>query len=118
MSENRDKPAPVTDGALNSFLTSQKREARHVLTELLAVRGLMPLLMKSRNGDSWTPTEKSELIAQLRRLSRISPYLLFLLVPGSALMLPAYAWWLDRRRETRPEQPRPGPASAPDSLRP
>ena len=28
------------------FVDSQKREARHVISELLAVRGLMPLLMK------------------------------------------------------------------------
>lgn len=108
----------AANSVLDRFLSTQKREARHVLTELLAMRGLMPLLMKSRNGESWTPAEKSELIVQLRRLSRLSPYLLFLLVPGSALLLPAYAWWLDRRRDTRPEQPRPEPASAPDSLRP
>ena len=27
--------------------------------------------------------------------------LLFLLLPGSALLLPAYAWWLDHRRKPR-----------------
>jgi hypothetical protein len=31
-------------------------------------------------------------------LSSISPYLLVLALPGSFLMLPALAWWLDRRR--------------------
>jgi hypothetical protein len=118
MSEEESKPAQVQAGAMNRFLTAQKREARHVLTELLAVRGLMPLLMKSRNGEQWTPAEKSELIAQLRRLSRLSPYLLFLLVPGSALLLPAYAWWLDRRRESRPNQQPAQSGSAPESLRP
>lgn len=116
MSDAQKDPAPA--GTLNRFLNTQKREARHVLAELLAMRGLMPLLMKPRNGESWTPAEKSELIAQLRRLSRLSPYLLFLLVPGSALMLPAYAWWLDRRREVRPEQQPAQTASAPESLRP
>ena len=35
------------------------------------------------------------------RLSRLSPYLLLLLLPGSALFLPVYAWWLDRRRGRR-----------------
>lgn len=87
-----------------------------MLAELLAVRGLMPLLMKPRNGSAWTPQEKAELISQLRRLSRLSPYLLFLLLPGSALILPAYAWWLDRRRGQRDdEQAR---MSVPDSQRP
>lgn len=98
------------------FLNSQKREARHVITELLAVRGLMPLLMKPRNGSQWTAEEKAELLSQLRRLSRLSPYLLFLLLPGSALMLPAYAWWLDRRRDQRPNDTRSA-LPLPDSQR-
>lgn len=95
---SRDDPQPAR---LSRFIDSQKREARHVLRELLAVRGLMPLLMKPRNGSQWSPEEKAELLGQLRRLSRLSPYLLFLLLPGSALLLPAYAWWLDRRKQQR-----------------
>lgn len=83
------------------IVASQRREARHILTELLAMRGLMPLLMKTRNGGRWTPAERLELVAHLRRLSNLSPYLLFLLLPGSALLLPLYAWWLDRRRVSR-----------------
>jgi len=98
------------------FVDSQKREARHVISELLAVRGLMPLLMKSRNGSQWSTEEKAELLGQLRRLSRLSPYLLFLLLPGSALLLPAYAWWLDRRRDRRPDAER-GTLPLPDSQR-
>lgn len=100
---------------LRGFLSTQKREARYVLTELLAMRGLMPLLMKTRNGGQWTAAEKAELLSQLRRLSRLSPYLLFLLLPGSALLLPAYAWWLDRRRDRRLAA---DDASVPDSQRP
>ena len=61
----------------------------------------MPLLMKHRNGGSWTAEERAELLMQLRILSRVSPTLLLLLLPGSALLLPVYAWWLDRRREVR-----------------
>jgi hypothetical protein len=107
---------PGRQGGFTRFVDTQKREARYVVTELLAVRGLMPLLMKPRNGDNWSPEEKAELIAQLRRLSRLSPYLLFLLVPGSALLLPIYAWWLDRRRDARQKD---GKAPAlPDSQRP
>jgi len=34
----------------------------------------------------------------LRRLSNISPYLVVLALPGSFILLPALAWWLDRRR--------------------
>jgi len=99
-------------GLLARLLGAQKREAKQVLAELVAVRGLMPLLMKSRNGGAWTLEEKTELLNQLRRLSRLSPYLLFLLLPGSALLLPAYAWWLDRRRGQRPAAQQP---ALPDS---
>jgi len=68
---------------------------------MMAVRGLMPLLMKARNGDRWTAQEKIELLDHLRRVAHLSPYLLLLLLPGSIIFLPAYAWWLDRRRGGR-----------------
>lgn len=118
MNGNRGKAAPKSAprNAFGRFVSTQKREARHVVSELLAVRGLMPLLMKSRNGSHWSPEEKAELLIQLRRLSRLSPYLFFLVVPGSALMLPVYAWWLDRRRDARPTGPQT--SSLPDSQRP
>jgi hypothetical protein len=89
------------DNALKRMLAGQKQQARAFVADLVRMRGLMPLLMKHRNGGSWTTDEKAELLSQLRILSRISPYLLFLLLPGSALLLPAYAWWLDRRRKGR-----------------
>lgn len=91
----------ASEGALKRQLTAQKRQAREFLAELVQLRGAMPLLMKNRNGGSWTADEKAELLRQLRTLSRLSPYLLFLLLPGSALLLPLYAWWLDRRRKAR-----------------
>lgn len=88
-------------GWWQQMLASQRREVRRVLAELLAMRGLMPLLMKTRNGGHWSDEERTELLAHLRRLSHLSPYLLCLLLPGSALLLPLYAWWLDRRRINR-----------------
>lgn len=36
----------------------------------------------------------------MRILSRVSPYLLFLLLPGSAVLLPIYARWLDRQHRS------------------
>ena len=94
-------PINAGSGTLSRMMDSQKRQAREFVADLLRMRGLMPLLMKNRNGGAWTPAEKAELLGQLRTLSRISPYLLFLLLPGSALLLPVYAWWLDHRREPR-----------------
>lgn len=72
-----------------------------MLAELLATRGMMPLLMKARNGGQWTPAEKEEVLGHLRRMAHLSPYLVALVMPGSVLLLPAYAWWLDRRRLRR-----------------
>lgn len=114
--------------ALRRILALQKREAERVIRELVAARGLMPLLMKTRNGGQWSAAERSELLAQMRRLSRLSPYLLLLLLPGSAILLPIYAWWLDRRRNQRKELPlldgdaaaapaTPASGSAPDAKR-
>ena len=88
-------------GVVSRLAASQKRQAREFVADVVRMRGLMPLLMKRRNGGLWTADEKSELLAQMRILSRVSPYLLFLLLPGSVLLLPIYARWLDRRRRQR-----------------
>ena len=90
---------------ISRIVVSQKRQAREFVADVVRMRGLMPLLMKHRNGGTWTAEEKLQLLAQLRILSRVSPYLLFLLLPGSALLLPVYAWWLDRRRNRRVVRP-------------
>ena len=82
-------------------LSSQRREVRRVLSELMATRGVMPLLMKVRNGEQWSPAEREELLLHLRRMAHLSPYLVALVLPGSVILLPAYAWWLDRRRLRR-----------------
>jgi len=78
-----------------------ERERRHLTTEILQARGLMPLLMKPRNKERWSPEDKRELALHLRRLSYISPYLVALVMPGGMLALPVLAWWLDRRRNRR-----------------
>jgi hypothetical protein len=75
-----------------------EREKKHLLKEILQIRGLMPLLMKPRNKQPWTAEDKAELKVHLQRFSSLSPYLLVLALPGSVLLLPALAWWLDRRR--------------------
>jgi len=91
----------VLPGWWRQIISSQRRQVRRVLAELVATRGIMPLLMKVRNGGHWTPEEKVELIRHLRRMVRLSPFLIVLLLPGSFFLLPFYAWWLDRRRIRR-----------------
>jgi hypothetical protein len=92
--------------AYRSIRDLTEREKRHLLSEMVQVKGLMPLLMKPRNKQRWTLEDRTELRVHLRRLSGISPYLIVLALPGSFLMLPALAWWLDRRRN------RQGPPAA------
>ena len=87
------------------------REKKALLAEILQVRGLMPLLMKPRNKQRWTTEDKAELAIHLQRLSRISPYLVVLVMPGGFFILPALAWWLDRRRlQKRAVTPVPPPS--------
>ena len=102
--EAGDEAAEKGEGIIVRLAASQKRRARDLVADVLCMRGLMPLLMKNRNGGAWSPEEKAELLDQMRRLSRVSPVLLLLLLPGSAILLPIYAWWLDRRDRPRQER--------------
>lgn len=95
---------PPPANFLGRLMRVQKRQAGAIVSDLVRMRGLMPLLMKNRNGGAWSPEEKAELLDQMRRLSRVSPVLLLLLLPGSAILLPIYAWWLDRRDRPRQER--------------
>ena len=83
------------------FYESMDRERRNMLAEIMGVRGLMPLLMKPRNRQKWTAQEKSELREHLRHLSKVSPYIAVVMLPGGFALLPVLAWWLDRRRARR-----------------
>lgn len=84
---------------------SQTRERQRIVQELIHVKGLMPLLMKPRNGAAWSVEEKAELVRNLRAMSDISPYLVPMVMPGGMLVLPVLAWWLDRRRQFRSSPP-------------
>ncbi|MCX7166423.1 MAG: hypothetical protein NTV11_09125 [Rhodocyclales bacterium] len=86
---------------MQKMLAAQNRERSRLLGEMGRVRGLMPLLMKPRNGERWTTAERTVLQDQLRALVSLSPYLVVLVLPGSFIVLPALAWWLDRRRRSR-----------------
>lgn len=79
----------------------QHRERLRLRSEMSQIRGLMPLLMKQRNGYRWTETDRRRIKAQLRKLAALSPYLILFLAPGGFLALPLLAWWLDRRRQKR-----------------
>jgi hypothetical protein len=88
-------------GAFTLLRDLQERERKRLLAEAVQIKGLMPLLMKHRNGQRWTKEDRAELRAHFRRLSELSPYLVVVVLPGAPLTLPVLAWWLDRRRQRR-----------------
>lgn len=83
------------------FYENMKLRKQQILSQFLQVMGLIPLLMKPRNNQQWTPQDKRELILNLKCLSRMSAYVAMLIMPGGCALMPVMAWWLDRRRERR-----------------
>lgn len=86
---------------LLALRASNARERDRLRDELGKIKGVLPLLMKPRNGGRWSAHDKAELRRLLRLASSVSPYLVALALPGSVLMLPLLAWHLDVRRQNR-----------------
>ncbi|HEX2544333.1 MAG TPA: hypothetical protein VHL79_05620 [Ramlibacter sp.] len=84
-----------------SFLAGNNRERLRFRDELAMMRGAWPLLMKQRRGGKWTPEDKQKLKLMVRSASSVSPYLFIWALPGSVLLLPLLAWYLDTRRKQR-----------------
>jgi hypothetical protein len=85
----------------DDILASQVRERRRIAAGMAQIHGLLPVLMKPRNGQRWSTEDKALIISHLHELAGLSPYLIPLVLPGGVFMLPALAWWLDRRRGAR-----------------
>ena len=84
---------------VRTVMNLMDRERKYVLGEVMQITGLMPLLMKPRNKLAWSPEDRRQIVTHLRRLSMVSPYLAVMVMPGSFIVLPVLAWWLDRRRQ-------------------
>jgi hypothetical protein len=84
-----------------SLLAGNEREKLRLRSELGRLKHAVPLLMKQRNGGRWTADERNELRRLLHSASNVSPYLLIWAVPGSMVLLPFMAWFLDVRRKNR-----------------
>jgi hypothetical protein len=84
-----------------SFLAGNSRERLRLRDELASMKGAWPLLMKQRRGGTWTPEDKQRLKTMVRSASSVSPYLFIWALPGSVLLLPFLAWYLDTRRKQR-----------------
>ncbi|HEY8357168.1 MAG TPA: hypothetical protein VIL30_06865 [Ramlibacter sp.] len=84
-----------------SLLAGNQREQRRFRDELASMRGAWPLLMKQRRGGKWTTEEREQLKRMVRSASSVSPYLFIWAIPGSMVLLPFLAWFLDSRRKQR-----------------
>ncbi len=82
-----------------SIVASNHRERHRFREELAHIKGAWPLLMKQRKGGTWTPEDKVQLKAMVRSASSVSPYLFIWAIPGSMVLLPFLAWFLDRQRK-------------------
>lgn len=89
-----------------SFLAGNVREKQRLSDELMHMKGAWPLLMKQRNGGKWTAEDKLRLKETLRSASSVSPYLFIWALPGSMVLLPFLAWFLDRQRKRHLRKPR------------
>lgn len=69
--------------------------------EVLRIEGLIAVLMKPRNGEAWTREDRNFLGQEFQRLGRAAPGFLVFLLPGGAILLPLYAWFIDSRTDQR-----------------
>lgn len=94
---------PVRRG-LRALADVQRRERMRLATEMAQTKGLMPLLMKQRNGYHWTDEDRKTIKEDVAALVHISPYLVLFVAPGGFFAMPVLAWWLDRRRHRRVDE--------------
>jgi len=73
-----------------------------LLMEVLSIKGLMQLLMKTRNTDEkWTRDEKKEIKRHLKNIAKIIPAVAIFSLPGGSIILPLLAEAIDRRKTRR-----------------
>ena len=93
------RPITMVSKAVKRLIINHKS---FILQEVLAVKGLMQLLMKTRNTDqSWTREEKREIKKHLKDISKMVPVIVIFLLPGGTLLLPVLAEVIDRRKTKR-----------------
>ena len=89
-----------------SFLAGNTREKNRLRSELAVMKGSVVWLGRQRRLGHWSVQERTHLRQVMRSASSVSPYLIIWVVPGSMLILPFLAWFIDHKRKTRrePEQ--------------
>ena len=83
----------------SAFLAGNSREKTRLKRELATLKGSVVWLVRQRRQGNWTAHEREHLRSVMRTASSVSPYLLIWVVPGSMLLLPFLAWFIDHRRK-------------------
>lgn len=81
-----------------SFLAGNTREKSRLRSEMATMKGSVVWLIRQRKQGAWTAVERDHLRDVMRSASSVSPYLFIWVIPGSLVLLPFLAWFMDRRR--------------------
>ena len=84
-----------------SFLAGNSREKSRLRREMATMKGSVTWLVQQRRQGNWTAQERAHLRDVMRSASSVSPYLFIWVIPGSMLLLPFLAWFLDQQRKRR-----------------
>ncbi len=84
-----------------SFLAGNSREKSRLKREMATMKGSVVWLVQQRRQGSWDAEERARLRDVMRAASSVSPYLFIWVIPGSMLILPFMAWFLDQQRKRR-----------------
>lgn len=86
----------IQRGARASWL-AVRSERDFVVSEATRLREVLPLIRSARRAGGLSAVERAALVAHLRRVGMLSPYLVVSLLPGSFVALPLIVWWRGRR---------------------
>ena len=84
-----------------SFLAGNSREKSRLRREMATMKGSVVWLVQQRRQGTWSAQERAHLRDVMRSASSVSPYLFIWVIPGSMLLLPFLAWFLDQQRKRR-----------------
>ncbi|MFN4119381.1 hypothetical protein [Acidovorax sp.] len=84
-----------------SFLAGNSREKSRLKREMATMKGSVVWLVQQRRQGTWDAAERAHLRDVMRSASSVSPYLFIWVIPGSMLLLPFLAWFLDKQRKRR-----------------
>ena len=85
----------------SAFLAGTRREKTGLRQEVATMKGSVVWLLRQRRQGQWSSQERTQLRQVMRSASSVSPYLVIWVIPGSLLLLPFLAWFIDRRRSQR-----------------